>query len=88
MPAWKRLPEMGGINNLLAYKYMDDGQMEKAKQHLDIYLRVYPKSANAHDSYGDYYAKAGDKAKAKEMYLKAYELDKTFTTSKEKADKL
>ena len=88
MPAWKRLPEMGGINNLLAYKYMDDGQMEKAKQHFEIYLRVYPKSANAHDSYGDYYAKAGDKAKAKEMYLKAYELDKTFTTSKEKADKL
>ena len=62
--------------------------MEKAKQHFEIYLRVYPKSANAHDSYGDYYSKSGDKAKAKEMYLKAYELDKTFTKSKEKADKL
>jgi tetratricopeptide (TPR) repeat protein len=87
-PVWNRFPEMGGVNNMLAYKYMEDGQMEKAKQHLEIYLRVYPKSANAHDSYGDYYAKAGVKAKAKEMYLKAYELDKNFTTSKEKADKL
>ena len=88
LPSWDRFPENGAVNNMLGYKYMDDGQMDKAKQHLDIYLRVYPKSANAHDSYGDYYAKAGDKAKAKEMYLKAYELDKTFTTSKEKADKL
>ena len=88
MPAWKRFPENGGVNNMMGYKYMDDGQMEKAKQHFEIYLRVYPKSANAHDSYGDYYAKAGDKVKAKEMFLKAYELDKTFTTSKEKADKL
>jgi tetratricopeptide (TPR) repeat protein len=88
MPAWKRFPENGGVNNLMGYKYMDDGQMEKAKQHFEIYLRVYPKSANAHDSYGDYYSKAGDKVKAKEMFLKAYEIDKTFTKSKEKADKL
>jgi tetratricopeptide (TPR) repeat protein len=88
LPSWDRFPENGAVNNMLGYKYMDDGQMDKAKQHFEIYLRVYPKSANAHDSYGDYYAKVGDKAKAKEMYLKSYELDKTFTTSKEKAAKL
>ena len=67
---------------------MENGQMEKAKAHFEIYLRVYPKEANAHDSFGDYYLKAGDNVKAKEMFLKAYSLDNTFTVSKEKADKL
>lgn len=88
MPTWNRFPEMAGINNSMAYRYMNDGQMDKAKQHLDIYLRVYPNSANAHDTYGDYYVKLGDKTKAKSMFLKAYELDKTYTVSKDKAAKL
>ncbi|MBT7034194.1 MAG: hypothetical protein HN972_02930, partial [Flavobacteriales bacterium] len=43
---------------------------------------------NAFDSYGDYYEKAGDLEKAKEMYMKAYELDNTWTVSKEKAEAL
>jgi tetratricopeptide (TPR) repeat protein len=88
MPTWNRFPEMAGINNSMAYRYMNDGQMDKAKQHLEIYLRVYPNSANAHDTYGDYYVKLGDKTKAKAMFLKAYELDKTYTVSKDKAAKL
>lgn len=86
--AWERFPDNGGVNNMLGYKYMENGQMEKAKAHFEIYLRVYPKEANAHDSFGDYYLKAGDNVKAKEMFLKAYSLDNTFTVSKEKADKL
>ena len=73
---------------MLAYKYMDDGQMDKAKQHVEIFLRVYPNSANAYDTAGDYYLEAGDKVKAKEMFLKAYSLDNLFTASKAKADKL
>lgn len=32
--------------------------------------------------------KAGDLEKAKEMYMKAYELDNTWTVSKEKAEAL
>ena len=62
--------------------------MEKAKQHFEIYLRSHPKTANAYDSYGDYYAKLGDKLKAIEMYLKAYVLNNEFTQSKKKAEKL
>lgn len=88
LPAWDRFPENGGINNILAYKYMEDGQMAKAKQHFDIYMRVYPSTPNAYDSMGDYYMKAGDKAKAKEMYMKAYTLDNNWKASKARADKL
>ena len=86
--AWERFPENAGVNAMLAYKYMDDGQMDKAKQHVEIFLRVYPNSANAYDTAGDYYLETGDKAKAKEMFLKAYSLDNLFTASKAKADKL
>lgn len=88
LPAWDRFPENGGVNNILAYKYMEDGQMTKAKQHFDIYMRVYPSTPNAYDSMGDYYMKAGDKAKAKEMYMKAYTLDNNWKASKARADKL
>lgn len=88
LPAWQRFPTNGGVNNMIAYKYMEDGQMEKAKQHFEIYLRSHPKTANAYDSYGDYYAKLGDKLKAIEMYLKAYVLNNEFTQSKKKAEKL
>jgi Tfp pilus assembly protein PilF len=88
LAAWQRFPTNGAVNNLLGYKYMQDGQMEKAKQHFEIYIRQYPKTANAYDSYGDYYSKMGDKKKAKEMYLKAYELNNEFTGSKKKAEKL
>ena len=88
LAAWQRFPTNGAVNNLLGYKYMQDGQMEKAKQHFEIYIRQYPKTANAYDSYGDYYSKMGDKKKAKEMFLKAYELNNEFTGSKKKAEKL
>jgi tetratricopeptide (TPR) repeat protein len=86
--AWERLPEHGGVNNMIAYKYMAAGNMEKAKQHFEIFARVHPDVPNAFDSYGDYYEKAGDLEKAKEMYMKAYELDNTWTASKEKAEAL
>jgi tetratricopeptide (TPR) repeat protein len=88
LPAWKRFPENGSVNNALGYAYMEDGQMKKAKQHFESYVRAYPNAPNAYDSYADYYVKAGDKAKAKEMYLKAYELDNTWIESKKRADEL
>ena len=86
--AWNRLPSSGGVNNMLGYKYMAAGNMEKAKQHFEIFVRINPNVPNAYDSYGDYYLAAGDKAKAKEMFMKAYELNNNWTASKEKADAL
>ena len=86
--AWERLPENGGVNNMMGYKYMDLGDYDRAKQHFEIYLRVNPDVPNAYDSYGDYYAEVGDSEKAKEMYMKAYELNNGWTASKAKADAL
>lgn len=86
--AWARLPEHGGVNNMMGYKHMAAGNMEKAKQHFEIFARAHPDVANAYDSYGEYYLTAGDTAMAKEMYMKAYETNNNWTASKERADEL
>jgi len=86
--AWARLPEHGGVNNMIGYKYMAAGNMEKAKQHFEIFARANADVANAYDSYGEYYLTIGDTAMAKEMYMKAYETNNNWTVSKERADEL
>jgi hypothetical protein len=37
---------------------------------------------------GDFLLAKGDSVKAKEMFLRAFEINSSFTDSKEKADKL
>jgi tetratricopeptide (TPR) repeat protein len=86
--AWDRLPEQGGVNNMMGYKYMAAGNMEKAKQHFEIFARANADVPNAYDSYGEYYLTVGDSAMAKEMYMKAYKLNNNWTASKERADEL
>lgn len=86
--AWDRLPENSGVNNMIAYKYMNKGDMEMAGKHFEIYARVHPELPNVYDSYGDYYVKLGNIEKAKESYMKAYELDSNWTRSKERSEAL
>lgn len=83
-----RLPDNTGLNNMIGYKLMDKGDMEQAGKHFALNVVSSPKVANAHDSYGDYLLKLGNKKEAKNSFLKAYEIDNSFIRSKEKADKI
>jgi len=90
----KRFPESSILNNMMAYMMMDKGNLDEAKKHLDVYMTAHPDEPNAYDSMGDLLLKKGEKLKAKEMFLKAYEMSRELTTgpedffktSKEKAE--
>ena len=83
-----RMPDNTGLNNMIGYKLMSKGDMEQAGKHFALNVASSPKVANAHDSYGDYLLKLGNKKEAKNSFLKAYEIDNSFIVSKEKADKI
>lgn len=83
-----RFPDNTGLNNMIGYKLMDKGDMEQAGKHFALNVVSSPKVANAHDSYGDYLLKLGNKKEAKNSFLKAYEIDNSFIRSKEKADEI
>jgi predicted negative regulator of RcsB-dependent stress response len=67
---------------------MYNGDMDKAEKHFKLNTMSNPTMANGHDSYGDFLLEKGDKVGAKASFMKAFELDSDFTTSKEKADKI
>jgi tetratricopeptide (TPR) repeat protein len=83
-----RMPDNTGLNNMIGYKLMNNGDMEQAGKHFALNVASSPKVANAHDSYGDYLLKLGNKKEAKNSFLKAYEIDNSFISSKEKADEI
>ena len=83
-----RFPESSILNNIMGYTLMDQNKMEEARNHFNVYMTAHPKESNAFDSMGDFLLVNGDSLKAKEMFLKAFELDNDFTMSKDKADKL
>jgi predicted alpha/beta superfamily hydrolase len=73
------LPSEGLVNEL-AYSCM---AMNKPKEAYLLFKRNidnYPKSANAFDSIGDFYAGSGDKQKAKAAYTKSLSLQETADT--------
>ena len=69
-----RMPDNTGLNNMIGYKLMNKGDMEQAGKHFALNVASSPKVANAHDSYGDYLLKLGNKKEAKNSFLKAYEI--------------
>ena len=83
-----RMPDNTGLNNMIAYKYMYNGDMDKAEKHFKLNTMSNPNMANGHDSYGDFLLEQGDKKGAKASFMKAFKLDSNFTVSKEKADKI
>ena len=90
----KRFPESSLLNNMMGYFMKDKGDLEAAKNHINIYITAHPDEPNAYDSMGDMLLASGDTIQAKEMFLKAYEISRNLTTgpedffkrSKEKAE--
>ena len=90
----KRFPESSLLNNMMGYFMKDKGDLEAAKNHINIYITAHPDEPNAYDSMGDMLLASGDTLQAKEMFLKAYEMSRNLTTgpedffkrSKEKAE--
>jgi uncharacterized protein (TIGR02246 family) len=72
-------PELPEPYNNLAVLYAAQGDLEKARQSLEMAIRTHPSYAIAHENLGDIYA-----ALAKRAYDKALQLDKGNTTAKAK----
>lgn len=71
------------LYNALGYAYMNLDQMEKAEEALDKYLELAPPdSPNPYDSKGDLYMMMEDYAKAYDAFMKANEIDSTWSYKK------
>ncbi|MBN2614351.1 MAG: hypothetical protein JXR71_01540 [Bacteroidales bacterium] len=70
-----------GYNSLMRKNYV------QAEYYFRLNVENYPRSFNAYDSYGDYYAQKGNKSKAIELYTKALSL-KENPESRKKLNKL
>lgn len=67
--------------NLLGYELMNAGELKQAQDILQVNLLLYPKSANAYDSYGEACLKLGDKAQALIHYKRALSMDQKNTNA-------
>jgi Tfp pilus assembly protein PilF len=72
----------GPIYNNLGYIYLNQGKYEDALTAFDNYIEVAPNLPNAYDSKGDYFMQVKDYRNAYESYMKAHELDSTFSFKK------
>ena len=77
----ERWPYVASFHNLMGYRLMSQGDIPGAKKYFEFQTRLLPDAANVWDSLGDYYMKAGDKAKARKAFEKALEIDPEFKFS-------
>lgn len=85
--AIKVQPDHAISYNMLGYALMDLGDYENAGKAFDKYMKLEPDIANPYDSKGDYLMNLNRYREAYENYMKAYEIDSTFTISLKKAEK-
>lgn len=70
-----RFFDFEGEFNKVGYNLMGRGQIKEAISVFHMIVELFPKSANARDSLGEGYWKAGQNEKATEYYNKAIEMD-------------
>ena len=73
--------------NQMGYNFLQSKMLPKAEAFFKLNIDNHPKSGNAYDSMGDFYAETGDKAKAIDYYSKALALSNDPDT-KRKLEKL
>ena len=83
LEAAERLNE-GHLYNLLAYSYMwnidpKSEEYDMALPHIEKYIELDPKQANALDSLAEFYLNKGDYDLAVRYYMEATELDPSFS---------
>lgn len=83
---YKVLPP-GEVSNNFAYSHLGDKNYAKAEEYFAFNLALYPNSANANDSMGDYFLAINDKEKAIAAFEKSLSLNKIPETEK-KLEKL
>lgn len=67
--------------NFLGYELMNGGQLKQAQDIFYVNIQIYPKSANAYDSYAEACLKLGQKEQALLNYRKAAAMDPTNTNA-------
>ncbi|WP_452226451.1 alpha/beta hydrolase-fold protein [Lacinutrix cladophorae] len=60
--------------NMSGYMNMEMNQIEKAKMYFEFAVKYFPNSANAYDSFSEYYETQKDYNKAIELATKAFEI--------------
>jgi len=78
-------PEYALAYNQLGYAFMDLDRFDEAEKAFDNYIRLSPNTANPYDSKGDFYMATRQFDLAYQSYMKAYEIDPTFSVSQKKA---
>ncbi len=74
--------------NLLGYKYLYNGDKEKALGVFKMNIDAYPDSWNVYDSCGEAFAHMGKMEKAKECYKKSLELNPDNENGKKMLEKI
>ena len=74
--------------NAYAYQSLGKNDMDLAGYLFKLNVTNYPNSPNVYDSLGDYYVANGDKKNAISSYEKVLVLDKNFSETKGKLEKL
>lgn len=85
-PGWILFAE--GDVNMLGYHILAKGDYDKAIKIFQLNTKAFPKSANAFDSLGEGYMKAGNKDEAVANYRKSLEMDPSNSNAKEMLAKL
>ena len=80
-------PDFPMAYNFLGYAHLDLNNFDQAEKAFDKYIELAPDQANPYDSKGDYFMEVKRYEEAYESYMRAYEIDSSFTISRKKAEK-